>query len=165
MESHKRPLLSEVRVSVDIRCLYTDNDCILLLVRKLTPPALIYPDTPGGRAARLLDDEPTRIYFQLFMRPLIMQARHANASCHLGIQPILYVLERMYWWIGMNVCTRWWLRRCLQYQASKPSRQTVRWPHILFLRAIRPWCHGERRLLRLPPRHTSGKLLHSTLRG
>ena len=28
----------------------------------------------------------------------------------------------------MSVCTVWWLRRCLQYQARKSSRQPVRWP-------------------------------------
>ena len=28
----------------------------------------------------------------------------------------------------MDICTRWWLRRCLQCQARKSSRQTVRWP-------------------------------------
>ena len=28
----------------------------------------------------------------------------------------------------MNTSTRWWRRHCLQYQARKSSRQTVRWP-------------------------------------
>ena len=28
----------------------------------------------------------------------------------------------------MEVCTRWWVRRCLKCQARKTSRQTVRWP-------------------------------------
>ena len=38
------------------------------------------------------------------------------------------MLERFYWWIGMNVCTRWWLRHCLKCQARKPSRLTIRLP-------------------------------------
>ena len=125
---HKRPPLSDVRSLADKGRLYTDDDGILLLVRKLTPPAPVCSDKPGGRAARLLDDEPTRIYVPLLMRPWIMQACHAKASCHLGVARTLSMLERFYWWIGMNVCTRWWLRRCLQCQARKSSRQTVRWP-------------------------------------
>ena len=38
------------------------------------------------------------------------------------------MLERFYWWIGMSISTRWWLRHCLQCQALKSSRQTARWP-------------------------------------
>ena len=40
----------------------------------------------------------------------------------------LRMLERFYWWIGMNVCTRWWLHHCLKYQARKTPPLTVRWP-------------------------------------
>ena len=40
------------------------------------------------------------------------------------------MLERFYWWIGMNICTRWWLRHCLKFQARKTSWLTVRWPVI-----------------------------------
>ena len=40
------------------------------------------------------------------------------------------MLERFFWWIGMNVCTRWWLRHCLKCQALKLARVTVRWPII-----------------------------------
>ena len=28
----------------------------------------------------------------------------------------------------MEACTKWWVRRCLKYQARKTSRQTVSWP-------------------------------------
>ena len=42
--------------------------------------------------------------------------------------PTLQMLERFYWWIGMEACTKWWVRRCLKCQARKTSRQTVRWP-------------------------------------
>ena len=38
------------------------------------------------------------------------------------------MLECFYWWVGMEVCTKWWVRRCLKCQARKTSRQTVRWP-------------------------------------
>ena len=94
---HKRPPCSEVRSLADKRRLYADDDVILLLVRKSTPPAPVYPDKPGGRAARLLDDEPTQTYVPLNMRPWIMQACHANASCHLGVARALSMLERLCW--------------------------------------------------------------------
>ena len=83
-----------------------------------------------GRAARLRSDEPVCIYVPLLMRPWIMQACHSMASCHLGTTRTLRMLERFIWWIGMNVCTRWWLRHCLKCQARKNLRLTVRWPII-----------------------------------
>ena len=85
-----------------------------------------------GRAACLLNDNPIHICVPLLMRPWIMQACHSTASCHLGTTRTLRMLERFYRWIGMNVCTRWWLRQCLRYQARKPPRLTLRWP-IIFM--------------------------------
>ena len=40
------------------------------------------------------------------------------------------MLEHFYWWIGVSICTRWWLRHCLKCQARKTSRLTVRRPVI-----------------------------------
>ena len=33
---------------------------------------------------------------------------------------------------GINICARWWIRRCLKCQACSTSRQMIRWP-ALFL--------------------------------
>ena len=93
---HKRPPLSEVCSLADKGRLYTDDDGILLLVWKLTPPDSVCPDKPDGRAARLLHNEPTRIYIPLLIRPWIVHACHANASCHLGVARTLAMLERFY---------------------------------------------------------------------
>ena len=101
---------------------------MVLLVRKLTPPTPACPDKPGGRAARLLHDEPTRTNVALLMRQWIVHAFHANASCHLSAARTRFMLQRFYWWMGMDICTRWWFRRCLQCQVRTSSRQTVRWP-------------------------------------
>ena len=38
------------------------------------------------------------------------------------------MLMRFFWWIGMDISTRWWLRRCLKCQGRKTSCRTVRWP-------------------------------------
>ena len=82
------------------------------------------------KVACLLNDEPVRIYDPLLMRPWIMQACHSTASCHLGTTRTWRMVERFYWWIGMNVFTRWWIRHCLKCQARKTPRLTVRWPII-----------------------------------
>ena len=95
----KRPPLSEVRALADKSRLYRDDDGILLLARKLTPPVPVCPDKPGRRAARLLDDEPTRTYVPLLIRPWIMQTCHANAFCHIVVARTLSMLERSYWWV------------------------------------------------------------------
>ena len=126
--SRKRPPLSEVRSLAYKGRFYRDDDETLLLVRKTIPTLATDPGTPSGHAARLLNDEPTRISISLLMRPWIMQACHANASCHLRVARTLSMPRRYYWWIGTNIGTRWWLQHCLQCQACKSSRQTARWP-------------------------------------
>ena len=35
------------------------------------------------------------------------------------------MLERFRWWIGMTICTRWWLHNCLKSQARKTSRLMI----------------------------------------
>ena len=93
--------------------LHTTDDDIVLLVRNLTlPPTRSDEPNSVGRAACLLHEEPVRIYVSLLMRPWIMQACHSIASFRLGTTRTLRMLERFHWWIGMNVCTRWWLRQC-----------------------------------------------------
>ena len=57
-----------------------------------------------------------------------MHACHADTSCHLGVTRTLKMLQRFHRWIGIDACTKWWVRRCLKCQARKPSPQTVRWP-------------------------------------
>ena len=128
--SHQRPSFSEIQELAGKGRLHTTDDGTVLLVRQPTPQPPPDSQRPVGRAACLLNDEPIRIYVLLLMRPWVMQACHSTASCHLGTTRTLRMLERFYWWIGMNICTRWWLRHCLKCQARKTSRLTVRWPVI-----------------------------------
>ena len=104
---HKRPPLPGVGALAVKSHLYRDDDGILHLVRMLTPPASACPDKPGGRAARLLYDEPTPMEVPLLMRPWIIHACHANASCHIGVARTPSTGERFCWWVGMDICTRW----------------------------------------------------------
>ena len=129
--SHLRPSLSGIQELASKGRLHTTDDGIVLLVRNLTPPLMTSAEPSSvGRAAYLLNDEPIRIYVPLLMRPWIMQACHSTVSCHVGTTRTLRMLERFYLWIGMSVCTRWWLRHCLKCQARKTPRLTVRWPIV-----------------------------------
>ena len=86
-----KPSLEDYRELTDKGRLVTD-DGICRLVRKPTKTP-VSSDRPGGRAARLLNDEPTRIYVRMLMRPWVMQACHANALCHLGTARTISLLE------------------------------------------------------------------------
>ena len=96
---------------------------MVLLVGQPSPPLAPGTQRPVARTACLLNDEPILIYAPLLMRP---------RSCRLAISqlPATWELERFYWWIGMSICARWWLRNYLKCQARKTSRLTVRWPII-----------------------------------
>lgn len=103
-----------------------DGDAVPLLVRKPTRGN----DRTTGRVASLLNDEPVRIFVPALLRPLILQHCHSSVSCHLGVSRTLRMLERFYFWIGMEQCVRWWIRRCFLCQARKSPRMCVRWPVI-----------------------------------
>ena len=125
--SHQRPDHADILdLAAKGRLVQGDHDTVLL-VRGPAPAA----PQPAGHPARLRRPpfhDSIRIYVPLLARPWIMQACHADASCHLGVTRTLKMLERFYWWVGMEACTKWWVRRCLKCQARKTSRQTVRWP-------------------------------------
>ena len=40
------------------------------------------------------------------------------------------MIERFYWWVGLEQTARWWIRRCFKCQARKAPRKSVRWPVI-----------------------------------
>ena len=128
--THVAPSEAEVLSLARKGAIFTDDDGVDLLVRRRSAAPAPASGRPGGHHARLLGDEPTRIYVPLLIRPWVMQACHTDVSCHLGTTRTLRMLERFYWWIGMDQSTRWWLRRCLKCQARKSSRQTVRWPTL-----------------------------------
>ena len=105
---------------VDDEAIYFVRACGLL-----TPSTSVLGIGVGGLAPQ------SNPYLRpLLMRPWIMQACHLTVSCHLGTARTLRMLERLYWWVGMSICTRWWLRHCLKCQARKTPRPTVRWPVI-----------------------------------
>ena len=108
------------------RLIQGDHDTILLVRNHIAVASR--PDGPPARFRRPSFNDSVRIYVPLLARPWIVHACHADASCHLGAMRTLKILERFYWWVVMKACTKWWVRRCLKYQARKTSRQTVRWP-------------------------------------
>ena len=125
--SHQRPDPADILdLAAKGRLIQGDHDTILLV--RGPAPAAPQPDGHPARLRRPPFHVSIRIYVPLLARPWIMQACHADASCHLGVTRTLKMLERFYWWVGMEACTKWWVRRCLKCQARKTSRQTVRWP-------------------------------------
>ena len=118
LPSHKRPEITDITDLAAKGRLLEGDDATILLVRKQT----ITGNTPDNshRRRRPFDD-PVRIYVPLLARPWIMHASHAEGSCHLGVTRTLKMLERFYWWVGMEVCTKWWVRRCLKCQARQTS--------------------------------------------
>ena len=132
LPSHKRPETTDIAdLATKGHILQGDHDSTLL-VRKPVTNALT-PTALSGHQRRVPFDDPIRIYVPHLARPWIMHACHADVSCHLGVTRTLKMLERFYWWVGMEACTKWWVRRCLKCQARKTSRQTVRWPTLTIL--------------------------------
>ena len=125
--SHQRPDPADTFYLVAKgRLIQGDHDTILLVHNLITVASR--PDGPPARVRRPPFNDSVRIYVPLLARPWIMHACHADASCHLGVMRTLKMLERFYWWVGMEACTKWWVFRCLKCQARKTSRQTVHWP-------------------------------------
>ena len=126
--SHQRPDPADtLDLAAKDRLIQGDHDTIILLVRDSAAVAS-RPDGPSTRPRRPPFNDFVRIYVPLLARPWIMHACHADASCHLGVTRTLKMLERFYWCVGMEACTKWWMRRCLECQARKTSRETVCWP-------------------------------------
>ena len=129
LPSHTRPEITDIAdLAAKGRLLQGDHDSTLL-VRKPITNALTSA-THNSRRSRAPFDDPVRIYVPHLASSWIMHACHANASCHLGVTRTLKMLERFCWSIGIEVCTKWWVRRCLKCQARKTSRQTIRWPTL-----------------------------------
>ena len=127
LPSHTRPETADITdLATKGRLLQGDDDTTLL-VRKSRAPTPGPSGSSDGSQPPPFND-PVRIYVPLLARPWIMHACHADASCHVGVTRTLKMLERFYWWVGMEACTKWWIRRCLKCQARKTSRHTIRWP-------------------------------------
>ena len=124
--SHKRPSLSDIELLAGKDRIHATDDDIVLLIPNPTPPPTGSDKTKLCWASCLLAKR--RAGSQV--RPLLMCACHSTASCHLGTTRTLRILEQFYWWVGVNVCTRWWHRHCLKCQAPNTRRLTVRWPII-----------------------------------
>ena len=128
--SHQRPDPADILdLAAKGRLTKGDHDTILLVRNHIAVASR--PDDPPARVRRPPFNDSVRIYVHLLARPWIMHACHADASCYLGVMRTFKMLERFYWWISMEACTKWCVRRCLKCQARKTSRQTGRWPVLL----------------------------------
>ena len=121
--SAQRPLLSNVLALAAKGRLHRTDDETALLVQR--PPT----SQPGNSLPPPASFLP-RVYVPMLMRPWVLNTCHADTSLHLGDTRTVRLLARFYWWIGIDVSARGWIRRCLHCQARKASRQTVRWPTL-----------------------------------
>ena len=105
LPSHTRPEIADIAdLAAKGRSLEGDDDTILLVRKPIT--ATSASNGLNSRRSRPPFDDPVHIYVPLSARPWIMHACHADASCHLGVTRTLKMLERSYWWVGMEVCTK-----------------------------------------------------------
>ena len=102
-----------------------DHDTRKLLAHHPTREPAPRPNRKPGRYERLLGDEPVRVYVPLMLRPGVMGRTHKKAV-HLGEKVTLAILERYYYWVGMALIVKWWIRRCYACQARKKTRDTIR---------------------------------------
>ena len=103
--SHRRPASTDILDLAAKGRLIQGDYGTTLFVRKPVTVASSPVDTPA-RLGRLPFNDPVRIYVPLLARPWIMHACHADASCHLSVMRTFKMLERFYWWVGMEVCTK-----------------------------------------------------------
>ena len=102
LPSHTRPDIADITdLAAKGRLLEGDDDTILLVRKPIT--AASAPNGHNSHRSQPPFDDPVRIYVPLLARPWIMHACHAGASCHLGVTRTLKMLERFYWWVGMEV--------------------------------------------------------------
>ena len=119
----RRPQLSDVIALAAKTALHRTDDDTTLLVQR--PPTT----QPGNHLQPPTSPSP-RIYVPMLMRPWVLHTCHATTSLHLGVTRTVRMLARFFWWVGIDVSARWWIRRCLKCQARKTSRQTIRWPTL-----------------------------------
>ena len=116
-----RPTVQQVLELAAKTKLFTTEGKFPLLVKRNTSSAEL--SQSGGRVPQ--------IYVPMLMRPRVLRGCHADSVCHFGVTRTLQMLQRFYWWVGLDQSVRWWIRRCLFCQARKTSRQTIRWPTTL----------------------------------
>ena len=103
--SHRRPASTDILdLAAKGRLIQGDYGTTLFVRNPVTVASS--PADTTARLGRLPFNDPVRIYVPLLARPWIMHACHADASCHLGVMRTLKMLERFYWWVGMEVCTK-----------------------------------------------------------
>ena len=116
-----RPTVQQVlELTVKTKLFTTEGNFPLLVKRNTSSAELSHS---GGRVPQ--------IYVPMLMRPWVLRGCHADSVCHFGVTRTVQMLQRFYWWVGLDQSVRWWITRCLFCQARKTSRQTIRWPATL----------------------------------
>ena len=93
-------------------------------------PLLVKRNTSSAELSHSGERTP-QMYVPMFMRPWVLRGCHSDSVCHFGVSRTLQMLQRFYWWIGLDQSVQWWIGRCIFCQARKTSRQAIRWPTTL----------------------------------
>lgn len=126
---HHRPSKRDVVERAIKGELHTDDTgTVFLLVRRETPAPPSNGNPASRRYARLLGNEPVCIYVPMMLvRPWVLETARSGVFCHFrGFENVTAARAFLYRWVGMEVSTRWRVRRCLLCQGAKIWRQTVR---------------------------------------
>ena len=110
-----RPTVQQVLELAAKTKLFTTEGNFPLLVKRNTSSAEL--SQSGGGVPQ--------IYVPMLMRPWLLRGCHADSVCHFGVTRTLQMLQRFYWWVGLDQSVRWWIRRCVFCHARKTSRQTI----------------------------------------
>ena len=91
-----RPTVQQVLQLAAITQLFTTEGNTLLLVKRNTSSAEL--SHSGGRVPQ--------IYVPMLMRPWVLRGCHADSVCNFGVTRTLQMLQRFYWWIGLDQSVR-----------------------------------------------------------
>ena len=92
-----RPTVQQVLELAAKTKLFTTEGNFPLLVKRNTSSVEL--SHSGGRVPQ--------IYVPMLMRPWVPRGCHADSVCHFGVTRTLQMLERFYWWVGLDQSVRW----------------------------------------------------------
>ena len=138
----------------------TDDNTVLLVHRPHTDSTRHARDTPPPPL-----DPPPRVYVPTLVRPWVLRTCHSTTSCHLGVSRTLSMPRRFYWWVVMDISTRWWLRPLPQVPGEQgfAPNNSLAYPFLVVTKRLR---HSRQRVLLWPPTfNASRQRLHTPFYG
>ena len=99
-------------------------------------------------------------FASLLMLPWVLHTSHATILYHFGVSRTLSMLMRFYYWIRMDISTRWWLYHCVKCQCSRLRTKQLSGLRFPFRYRTAP-TFSSASTLRPFTHHTPGQLLRT----